>query len=429
MPRNAGYSRNVILILAHPNTAVASPALPAPASTTKPVRTKFVDQAAQLAKVAARLTKQDVIAFDTEFMREKTFYPQLSLIQVADREQSWVIDPLALSHAEMQPLLDVFASPDTIKVAHAVEQDQECIHRAYGMVVEPILDTAIGAALTGRGDQIGLSPLLSKLIGVNLSKGHSRTNWMKRPLPQPMIEYAADDVVYLVEAAERLSKDLRALKRVDWAMSLSAEFGNATRAEFDTSALTRKIAAGSRLGAASYAVLKELVIWREQHVRQKDIPRRWLAGDQVLAKLAVARPKAADDLQNFRGLGPKLRQYGAEPILAAIRRGESVPLEEYEEPPKKDEPSSNEAAALTVLKCFLTSLAAENKVPLRFLVENGAMLGLLRGSFASVDDLRASGLLHTGTIEMFGQELVAILNGERALGIVGGRATRLDMTD
>lgn len=401
--------------------------MPASSPKSEPSRTKFVDQAAQLAKAATQLAKQDVIAFDTEFMREKTFYPQLSLIQVADREQSWVVDPLALSHEEMQPLLDVFSSPDIIKVAHAVEQDQECIHRAYGIVVEPVLDTAIAAALTGRGDQIGLSPLLSKLLGVNLSKGHSRTNWMKRPLPQPMIEYAADDVVYLVEAAEKLSKDLRVLKRVEWAMSLSAKFGDATRAEFDTAALTRKIAASSRLGAASYAVLKELVLWREQHARQKDIPRRWLADDQVLAKLAVARPKEADDLQNFRGLGPKLRQYGAEPILAAIRKGESVPPEDFEEPPKKDEPSSNEAAALTVLKCFLTALAAENKVPLRFLVENGAMLGLLREDFATIEDLRDSGLLDAATIAMFGEELVAILNGRRALGIVGGRAKRLDM--
>ena len=125
-------------------------------------------------------------------MREKTFYPRLALIQAADRECAWVIDPLAFSREEMQPLLDVFASPDTLKAAHAVEQDQECLYRAYGMTAEPVLDTAVAAALTGRrGDQIGLSALLHKLLAVRLTKGHTRANWMKRPLPEAMIEYAA----------------------------------------------------------------------------------------------------------------------------------------------------------------------------------------------------------------------------------------------
>ena len=396
----------------------------APVSSSRSPRIEFVDLAARLAEVAERLSRQDVIAFDTEFLRERTFYPQLALIQVADRECAWVIDPLAVSREAMRPLLDVFTSPNTLKAAHAVEQDQECLHRAYGLTAEPVLDTAVAAALTGNGDQIGLAALLQKLLGVRLAKGHTRTNWMKRPLPEAMVEYAADDVAYLVDAAERLSRELRRLDRRDWALSLSAGFGEAARAEFDADAMTRKLAARSRLNAAGCAVLKELIVWRERRVRQKDIPRSWLADDGVLVKLAAARPRSAEELRNFRGLGVKLIERGAEPILAAIRRGEATPPEERGAAPREEKPTADEAAALTVLKCFLTALAAENKVPLRYLVDENAMRKLLRGRFASPDDLRASGLLKPEAADIMGGELAAVLNGGRALRLVNGRAER-----
>lgn len=396
----------------------------APVSSSRSSRIEFVDRAARLAEVAERLSRRDVIAFDTEFLRERTFYPRLALIQVADRERAWVIDPLAVSREAMQPLLDVFTSPNTLKAAHAVEQDQECLHRAYGLTAEPVLDTAVAAALTGNGDQIGLAALLQKLLGVRLAKGHTRTNWMKRPLSGAMVEYAADDVAYLVDAAERLSRELRRLNRRDWALSLSAGFGEAARAEFDAEAMTRKLAARSRLNAAGCAVLKELIVWRERRARQKDIPRSWLADDGALAKLAAARPRSAEELRNFRGLGAKLIERGAEPILEAIRRGEATPPEERGAAPREEKPTADEAAALTVLKCFLTTIAAENKIPLRYLVDENAMRKLLRGRFASPDDLRSSGLLKPEAADIMGGELAAVLNGGRALRLVNGRAER-----
>ncbi len=398
--------------------------MPASVSSQRSSRIELVHRAARLAEIADRLSRQDVIAFDTEFLREKTFYPRLALIQAADRECAWIIDPLALSHEEIRPLLDVFVSPDTLKAAHAVEQDQECLYRAYGITVEPVLDTAVAAALTGRGDQIGLSSLLHKLLGVHLAKGHTRTNWMKRPLPQAMIEYAAGDVACLVEAAELLASDLRRLNRWDWALALSAGFGDAARTEFDAGALMRKLTARRRLSVASYAALKELIVWRERHARRKDIPRNWLADDRSLVKLAAARPKNVEELRNFRGLGAKLVERDAETILAAIRKAEAAPPEKREVPPQADEPTATEVAALTVLKCFLTALAAENQTPLRYLVDDGAMRKLLRGRFPSMDDLRASGLLEPEAIDILGEELIAILNGGRALRIVAGRAER-----
>jgi hypothetical protein len=175
----------------------------------KPPRQEgLIQDAAEVAALAERLSKQPLVAFDTEFIRERIFFPQLGLLQVADREQSWLLDPLALSRQELKPLLEIFSDQKILKIGHAVEQDQECLHSAYGMVASPVLDTAIAAALTGRGDQIGLAALVRKVLGVRLPKGHTRTDWLKRPLPAVMSKYALADVEHLVEVAEILLQDL-----------------------------------------------------------------------------------------------------------------------------------------------------------------------------------------------------------------------------
>ena len=171
-----------------------------------------VGDPAQLREVAGRLANQPIVAFDTEFLREKTYYPKLGLIQVADRERSWLIDPLLLSAEELQPLLRVFTDPAIIKVAHSSEQDQSCLYYDYGIVASPLFDTSIAAALTGLGDQVGLAALLQKLLGVQLQKVHTRTDWLRRPLPEAMASYALLDVEHLVEAAEILMADLDSRK-------------------------------------------------------------------------------------------------------------------------------------------------------------------------------------------------------------------------
>ena len=229
-----------------------------------------------------------MIAFDTEFLWERTYSPRLGLIQVADSERSWLIDPLALSREEMAPLVDVLVSPDVLKIAHAIDQDQICLYEHYGVTAEPVLDTAVAAALTGMGEQVGLSTLLYKLLHVNINKGHTRTNWLKRPLPEEMRIYAAGDVEHLTRAAETLMKLLAASGRQDWALQLSAKAGELAKAHFEPLALTHKLANGRRLDQETFGVLRELLAWRESEARRLDIPRRWLAEDKTLIKLATA---------------------------------------------------------------------------------------------------------------------------------------------
>lgn len=397
-----------------------------PRSKTIPPQTTvpYIDSPGQLVEVARELEKAPTIAFDTEFLWERTYSPRLGLIQVADSERTWLVDPLELSPNEMKPLLDVLESPGILKVAHAVDQDQICLYEAYKMVAEPVFDTSIGAALCGLGEQVGLSTLLYKLLRVDIGKGHSRTNWLKRPLPATMLKYAAADVSHLIGAAEALVERLAASGREEWARSLSARAGDYAKAHFDPNAVAAKLADGRRFDAVSFSVLRELIKWREQEARRLDIPRRWLAEDRVLLKLAQARPASAKELEDFRGLGISKRPRSADRVLNAIERGIKSPSSDYVRPERRRGPTPKESAALIVLRCFLNTLAADHGVPLRMLVPSDAMLDLLRGQFEDVESLAESGILEPRALALVGDELIDILNGRKSLRLLHGEATQ-----
>jgi len=394
--------------------------LPRIKETSTDGATPYVDKPDQVQSLAQRLNGQRLIAFDTEFLWERTYSPHLGLIQVADFEQTWLIDPVRLSPKQMQPLLDVFVAPETLKVAHAVDQDQICLHMAYGVVAEPVLDTAAAAALVGLGDQVGLSKLLHHLLRIEIAKGYSRTNWLKRPLSEAMLRYAAEDVAHLPKAADVLSERLGDLGRTDWALELSARGGHFAQAHFDSNALARKLADGRRLDATTFSVLRELIAWRESTAQRSDVPRKWVSEDKILVKLASARPTTPEQLADFRGLGGIKNANGVNRILSAIRKGIDTPTDDYVVAKRKPSTTQTESAALVVLKCFLNTLAADNQIPVRLLADSDQMVELLRGKFKDVEALRQADIMDARAVDLVGEDLVAILNGSRGLRIING---------
>jgi ribonuclease D len=188
--------------------------------------------------------------------------------------------------------------------------------------------------------------------------------------------------------------------------------------------LAQKLASNRRMDRTEYAVLRELVRWREHSVRSRDLPRKWLAEDQLLVKLATAQPTRVEDLAHFRGLGAKLIEHGAKGLLGAIQRGLDTPVSEVPKPPERNDAAQDEQPALSVLRCFTTMLAREHDVAVRFVVDPDALLALLRGRFETVDDLRAANILGRGAVEMFGEEMIEILNGRRALRLESGHLHR-----
>ncbi len=334
----------------------------------------FVTDPRKVPAVAEVLAREPVIGIDTEFIRETTFFPKIALIQVGTRNQSWLLDPVALSAQDLQPVLDVFFDKKILKVMHAAFADQEVLYWAYGQVAEPVLDTSVAAALCGFGDNIGLGKLAKEVLRVQLHKGRARVKWLARPLSTELLHYAQQDVEFLVELSDRMRERLEDLGRWEWAL----EESYVDPLDFDTppEAIAHRLAKSGHVDETTYLVLQELVRWREERARSANQPRAWVAENEVLMALARSRPKSMQELRSFRGIGPKEIDRNGEVILEAIRAGMRLPKESADLP-ARTYGADVDSHALDLMKAYLAALSARYQIAPRFLVRSGKVNELI----------------------------------------------------
>ncbi|HUP57171.1 MAG TPA: HRDC domain-containing protein [Bdellovibrionota bacterium] len=400
---------------------------------------ELLSTADQIRKLAESLKKADIIAFDTEFIRETTFYPIVEIIQVATDSESWLVDAQAFKkgfrpgpqgsfNPGLKPLLDIFEDKSSLKIAHAIQGDQECLFTSFGVLAAPTLDTAVAASLCGYGEGIGLGKLLKAALDVTIKKGHARTNWSVRPLPAQLIEYAHADVEHLVRLGKLLLEQLDKLGRRPWALELSSKWEERSLYEPPIEEIASKLARGGRLDRKGYAALVELVRWREARVRQLNLPRRWVADDAVLVDLAHVRPKDMAHLSAFRGLNKGELKNSGEQILAALKAaaesGEAPPKDEKDERRGRgrvDIPTTEESQVLDLIKCYVGMLADKHRIAAKHLMTSAQLLPLLRAEIRTADDFVKAGILGKDAAHLIGDELVAFIHGHRALSVEGNR--------
>jgi len=382
-------------------------------------------QACEIQALSEELACHEIIALDTEFIRETTFFPTVELIQVATRSQSWLIDAAAFrkrgkqGREELRPFLDVLENPRILKILHAAQGDQECFFTAFGTLAKPSLDTAIAASLCGYGDSVGLGNLLKSVLNVQLKKGHARTNWSVRPLPAQLLEYAHSDVEHLVELAEQLMAQLDKTGRRQWALDLTAKWEDRKLYESDPEELATKLAVGARLDPVSYSALLELMRWREARVRSLNLPRRWVADDAVLIDLARVRPKDMEHLSAFRGLNKGELKNSGESLLEALRKAEETgPAATPPRGPRQENPSQGELQVLDLLKCFVGILADQHRIAVRHIATTHQLLDLVRQArVESAQEWVSRGVLSPFAADLVGQEMLSFLQGNRALSV------------
>jgi ribonuclease D len=391
---------------------------------------ELITTAAQISALAEKLGRESIIAYDTEFIRESTFFPVVEIIQIATATESWLIDARAFTgnrnevgkgqpDEAIRPLLEVFENPRILKVAHAIQGDQECLYTTFGVVAKPSLDTAVAASLCGYGDGIGLGNLLKAVLDVSIKKGHARTNWSVRPLPAQLIEYAHSDVTHLVELAQRLMAELEKHGRRDWAIELTSKWESPALYESDPEGQTARLVKGGRLDRKGQAALAELMKWREARVRQLNLPRRWVADDNVLMDLAHVRPKDMEHLGAFRGLNKGELKHSGQAILDALKRASEVELPPSQKGPRPEIPTTAESQVLDLLKCYIGMLADRHRIAAKHLLVSAQLLPLLRAGVKSRDDLVTHGILTDSASGLVGDEIVAFLQGRRALSVDG----------
>lgn len=274
------------------------------------------------------------VALDTEFIREKTYYPQIALVQLERHGEILLVDPLAVGAAE--PLRRLLRSP-ALKIMHSPSEDLQTLKRAYGTLPRPMFDTQVAAALAGIGSGLGYQALIEKLLGIRLEKGETRSDWLRRPLSESQLHYAADDVRHLRAAWEILDARLRELGRLDWLMEDSErQLDAAERDEPDPNPhLAMRSAA--RLKPEQQARLRRLLHWRENQARSSDKPKSWVVDNELIVELAArgfAQRGEFDAFLNARPNAPRrtrdeLWDTVAAPLVAAER---DLPLAEAPDP-------------------------------------------------------------------------------------------------
>jgi ribonuclease D len=383
--------------------------------TRKPA---LISDPTEVSRIAAALQKEPVIAVDTEFIRETTFFPKTALLQFATDKEAWLVDPLACTKEQLKPVLDVLVNPDVIKIFHAAFADQECFYWSYGVLAEPVLDTAVAGALLGLGDNAGLAKLLREILNVHLPKGRARAKWLARPLPFELLNYAVEDVVHLVELGRRLMDRLKAKGRLDWALSESRYLPE----DFDPAPedIAARLGKNSGVDGHHYAVLAELVRWREDRAKKANLPRNWVSDNETLIALAKVRPKNIEELKSFRGLSVKEVERSGTSILDAIKKGLTLPKQEGGGPrfPQLDD---KEEHLLDFIQTYVSFLASKHEIAPRYLLSAPKAIRLLHKRKDDVDAWVNAGILTEAARALIGEELKALLAGKRALGLKGDR--------
>ena len=286
-----------------------------------------------LAEFCDQLNSSPILAIDTEFVRERTYYHKLGLIQVSDGIHCAAIDPIHISNLE--PFLNLVRNQNTVKVFHAARQDLEILHRLCGGTIQPIFDTQIAASVVGWGAQISFAKIVNKVLGKKIDKSETYTDWCRRPLSERQIEYALDDVRLLFPVYENLKKVLKSLNREEW---LQGEFIQLEDPDNfkdpNLEKLYMRIKNIRTLAPKNFAIICELAKWREKEAQFRDCLAKNIVRDESLLELARKAPIDSEGLSRIRGLHNNEITRGKKNILAAIQRGLNLPLDQIPKLPE-----------------------------------------------------------------------------------------------
>lgn len=330
---------------------------PAAMSNTRPP-SLYVDTAEMLDDICVKLSKKPYIALDTEFLRERTYRPQLCLIQVKVDDILACIDTQAID--DLSPLMAVLQNPNITKVLHAASQDLEIFYLySKGKVPTPIFDTQLAAPLLGYNEQIGYGNLVKEMLGVELSKAHTRADWTRRPLPEKQIEYALDDVIYLEQLYNKIHAQLSERDRLEWLAPEFAEWENPEKYDQPAKQRWLKIRNIQRYKGPALACIQALAEWREIKARELNLPRNWLIKDDVLCSIGQLQPDSLDELSHVRGLDNKSRERYGNELVELINAAKDRTPEPAPAFIKKKKLNAANLARVALLDAWVHQRAAE----------------------------------------------------------------------
>src|ERR1700733_14381264 len=314
----------------------------------------FITTTAELEALCSRLRDEKFVTVDTEFMRERTYWPELCVVQLAGTDEVAVVDALAPG-IDLAPVGALFADTAVEKVFHAARQDIEIFVLLFGEVPRPLFDTQVAAMVAGFGDQVGYDALVSNLTGGTIDKAHRFSDWSVRPLSTAQIAYAAADVTHLRDVYLRLSQRLEQENRLGWVAEEMAILNNPATYRTDPETAWERLRPRTTNRRLLYC-LKQVAAWREKEAQRVNIPRQRLIKDEALLEIAATAPGNAEALARVRGVtrgfadgrsGTALME-----VVAAARR---VPDADLPVPVQSRESARPSAALVSLLKVLLAA--------------------------------------------------------------------------
>ena len=356
----------------------------------------LIDSQSEFDAIVPLFEQFDVVGVDTEFVREKTYSAQLCLVQLGLGDQQYCIDVLAIE--DCQALADLLFNPSVLKVLHAASQDLEVLFQRFGQFVKPLFDTQLAAAFAGADLQLGYAALVHQVTGIELEKGHARTDWSRRPLSEDQLQYAAADVAYLRALYEKTQADVEQLGRKGWFDDESAQMTQLDWLDQDPALAYRKLN-GSSLKVRDQHRLKRLAQWRERVAQDRNIPRSWVLKDRALYDLIALKPRSVDDILNAQLLGRKSGPRFAPKILSLLTQDvtETTPVWTFREPLTRPQ------------KALVSQLMAELRRIADSMPIATALLGTRRDIEALVRDGHSDKLLSGWRKAVIGEPLLAQL--------------------
>ena len=288
----------------------------------------YVDNSEKLNILCENIKNAPLLILDTEFIREKTYRAKLCLIQIATEDIVACVDPIALNNIE--PLMDIINDKSKLKILHAARQDFEIFYDLNNKLPAPLFDSQLAASLLGYGEQVGYGALVSKVLGIQLDKAHTRTDWSKRPLSEDQIHYASDDVYYLRQLYPLLKNKLAEQGRENW---LNEEFDALCQPELfitHPEDAWKKVKGINRLKPRQLAAAINIAQWREDMAIKKDRPRRWILADDILLAVAQLLPKNISQLESIVNIKKATIENSGKIILDCVKK--TLQLDESELP-------------------------------------------------------------------------------------------------
>jgi ribonuclease D len=372
---------------------------------------QYIDDPVSLQAFCNRLATAEWIALDTEFLREKTYYPKLCLVQMATPAEVACVDTLAID--DLDPLLEVVFNSRITKVMHAARQDMEIFYHLRGEPPAPVFDTQVAALLLGYPDQIGYANLVREVLGVTLAKLHTRADWSARPLSAEQLKYAAEDVVYLVALYQSITQRLGELGRLEWLAGDFAELSNPKRYSAHPEEAWLRVKGGNRLKGPSLSVLQALAGWREKLAQEKDRPRGWLLRDDVMVDIARHRPASLAALGKLRGVTEGLLNRDGEHLLALIGAAAARPPAAHPETVARTRLTPAQDALVDVLMAVVRLGGSANDLNPAVLANRKELEKLVAGDSGCA-------VMHGWRRSLVGERLQALLDGEASLSVVAG---------